>query len=76
MQCLIKGSLYSQLVRCNPLKLRCDLSEIGVNMVYYQTYLRDIYLNYLILLADLTVVVLAVGCGFRGILSALAILQV
>jgi len=42
-------------------------------MVCCQTYLRDTYLNYLILLVDLTLVVLVVGCVFRNILNALAL---
>lgn len=43
-------------------------------MVYYQTYLKDTYLNYLNLLVDLELVVLVVGFVFRSILNALAIL--
>lgn len=55
---LVNGHLYSQLVRCiiNPLSLCSELSETEVNLLFffsYQTYLREIYLNYLNLLVDL-----------------------
>lgn len=43
-------------------------------MVYSQTYLREIYLNYLNLLVDVTIVVLVVGCVFRS--HVLTVLQV
>lgn len=55
---LVNGHLYSQLVRriINPLSLCSELSETEVNLLFffsYQTYLREIYLNYLNLLVDL-----------------------